>query len=201
MIQITGHDALLIIDVQNDFLPGGPLAVPDGDAVVPVINHLTRLPFGQQAASQDWHPPGHASFAGAHPKGAAPAGTWPDHCIAGTRGAALAASLDQTRIGLIVRKGRAPDVDSYSAFLDNDRVTRTGLEYWLSGLGIRRVFVAGLALDYCVAFTAIDAKTLGFDTFVVEDACRGIAPAPDATWRTLGGHGIHRVRSGDLAGA
>jgi nicotinamidase/pyrazinamidase len=195
MIQVTAHDALLVIDVQNDFLPHGPLAVPDGDAVIEVINHLTRLPFGQQAATQDWHPPGHVSFAGTYPPG-----PWPEHCIAGTHGAELAAPLDQTRIGMVIRKGRARDVDSYSAFLDNDRTTRTGLEDWLRGQGISRVFVTGLALDYCVAFTAIDAKTLGFETMVIEDACRGIGPDQAATWRTLARHGILPIRSGDLAG-
>ncbi|WP_323990654.1 MULTISPECIES: bifunctional nicotinamidase/pyrazinamidase [Nguyenibacter] len=199
MIPITAHDALLVIDVQNDFLPGGALVVPRGDAVIPVINHLTRLPFGQQAASQDWHPHGHASFASTHGPHA-PHGTWPDHCVAGTHGAELAPALDQTRVGMVIRKGRALDIDSYSAFLDNDRTTRTGLEFWLRGLGVTRVFITGLALDYCVAFTAIDAKTLGFETFVVEDACRGIAPDPAATWQALERHGIVRVRSADLAG-
>ncbi|WP_041249524.1 bifunctional nicotinamidase/pyrazinamidase [Gluconacetobacter diazotrophicus] len=195
MIHVTAHDALLVIDLQNDFLPGGALPVPEGDAVIPVINHLTRLPFGQQAASQDWHPHGHASFATAQPPG-----PWRQHCVAGTPGAELAASLDQTRIGLVIRKGRAQDVDSYSAFLDNDRTTRTGLEDWLRGLGITRIFIAGLALDYCVAFTAIDAKALGFETIVVEDACRGIDPDPDATWQALARHDILHVRSAELAG-
>lgn len=199
MIHVTSHDALLVIDLQNDFLSGGALAVPDGNAVIPVINHLTLLPFGRQAASQDWHPPGHVSFASTHGRKTVP-DPWPDHCVAGTHGAELAAGLHQTRIGMVIRKGRAPDIDSYSAFMDNDRATRTGLDAWLAGLDIKRVFIAGLALDYCVRFTAIDAKALGFETIVVEDACRAVGPDPQATWQVLARHGIARAHAGDLAG-
>lgn len=199
MIHVTSHDALLVIDLQNDFLPGGALAVPNGDAVIPVINHLTLLPFGQQAASQDWHPHFHVSFASTHGRKATP-DHWPDHCVAGTHGAELAATLHQGRIGMVIRKGRDPDVDSYSAFMDNDRATRTGLDSWLKGLGISRVFITGLALDYCVRFTAIDAKALGFETIVVEDACRAVGPGPQATWQILAQHGIERAHAADLAG-
>ncbi|GAA4499383.1 bifunctional nicotinamidase/pyrazinamidase [Gluconacetobacter tumulicola] len=199
MIHVTSHDALLVIDLQNDFLPGGALAVPDGDAVIPVINHLTLLPFGQQAASQDWHPHFHVSFASTHGRKATP-DHWPDHCVAGTHGAELAATLHQARIGMVIRKGRDPDVDSYSAFMDNDRATRTGLDSCLKGLGISRVFITGLALDYCVRFTAIDAKALGFETIVVEDACRAVGSDPQATWQILAQHGIARAHAADLAG-
>ncbi|HET9018382.1 MAG TPA: bifunctional nicotinamidase/pyrazinamidase, partial [Acetobacteraceae bacterium] len=174
-------DALLVIDVQNDFVPGGRLAVPDGDAVVPPINRLARC-FANVIATQDWHPPGHASFASSHP-GRAPFETvalsygpqvlWPDHCVQGTAGAALLDGLDIPHAVLVLRKGYRREVDSYSAFNEADR-TPTGLAGYLRERGISRVFLAGLATDFCVGFSAIDARRAGFASVVIEDACRGI---------------------------
>ncbi|NHO33576.1 isochorismatase family protein [Acetobacter fallax] len=191
MIIITAHDALLIVDVQNDFLPGGALAVPEGDEVIPVINQLTRLPFGVIVATQDWHPSDHISF---EKQG----GPWPRHCVAGTQGADLAALLDAEPVGVILRKGRSSEIDSYSAFSDNNGIAATGLAGLLAGAGVTRVFVAGLALDICVAATAIDAKKSGFDTLVVIDACRAVGDAEDAetAMRTAG---VRLVTSDGLA--
>lgn len=181
-------DALLVIDVQPDFMPGGALAVPDGDAVVPVINRLLeRMPHA--IATQDWHPPGHASFASTH-TGRRPFETielaygaqtlWPDHCIQGSAGAALHPDLDLRRIELILRKGFRLGIDSYSAFRENDRATLTGLTSYLRERGITRVFLAGLARDYCVQYTAEDALEQGFDVLILEDACRAIDAAAAA---------------------
>jgi nicotinamidase/pyrazinamidase len=181
-VRLAETDVLLVVDVQNDFLPGGALAVPDGDAVIAPINALgTRFP--QVVLTQDWHPAGHASFASAH-AGKAPFDTvampygtqvlWPDHCVQGTPGAALAAALDLPGAALVIRKGTHPRIDSYSAFLEADRRTRTGLAGYLAERGVGRVFVAGLATDFCVGWTAIDARAAGFPTFVVADATRGI---------------------------
>ncbi len=185
-------DVLLAVDVQPDFMPGGALPVPGGDQVVPVINRLLAGPFRHAVATQDWHPPGHTSFASAHPGRApferitaahGPQTLWPDHCVQGTPGAALHAGLDQSRIELIIRKGFHPAVDSYSAFRENDHATSTGLDAWLRGRGFVRVFLAGLATDYCVAWSAEDAVRAGFAVVVVEDACRGIGlpSGPDRT--------------------
>jgi nicotinamidase/pyrazinamidase len=184
-------DLLLIVDVQPDFLPGGALAVADGGAVLPVINRLLAAPFRRAVATQDWHPPGHSSFASSHP-GRQPFETiempygpqtlWPDHCVAGTPGAALHAGLDQAPIELILRKGCDPAIDSYSGFFENDRRTPTGLHGWLQVRGVTGLFLAGLATDYCVAFSAIDAARLGYRVTVIEDACRGIGlPAGKGT--------------------
>ncbi|WP_395495069.1 isochorismatase family protein [Acetobacter sp. KSO5] len=162
-------DALLVIDVQNDFLPGGALAVPEGDAILPVIGKLLRLPFGLIVTSQDWHPAQHISF-----KTATPAGKWPPHCIAHTQGAALAADLALPANTLAVFKGTQADQDSYSAFGGRD-AQATSLATLLQHHGITRVFVCGLALDYCVQASALDARTAGFQTVVITDACRGIA--------------------------
>ena len=181
-------DALLVIDVQPDFMPGGALAVPDGDAVVPVINRLLeRMPHA--IATQDWHPPGYSSFASTH-TGRRPFETielaygaqtlWPDHCIQGSAGAALHPDLDLRRVELILRKGFRPGIDSYSAFRENDRATLTGLESYLRERGITRVFLAGLARDYCVQYTAEDALEQGFDVVLLEDACRAIDAAAAA---------------------
>ncbi|WP_025813485.1 nicotinamidase, partial [Komagataeibacter kakiaceti] len=154
-------DALLIIDMQVDFLPPtGALAVKGADGLVPLINQLSHLPFGLVVASQDWHPAGHVSFGEGENR-------WPVHCVAGTPGAALAPALDQTRIGLVLRKGMHPDTDSYSAFEDNARRNRTGLDGLLKERGITRVFIVGVALDYCVAHTARDALRAGFRTVVL----------------------------------
>ena len=182
-IEAAGErDVLLIVDVQNDFCPGGALAVPMGDEVVPVVNRLARG-FRHVVMTQDWHPPGHRSFASAH-AGKAPFDTveveygaqtlWPDHCVQGSAGAAFHPSLDLPQVELIVRKGYRPGVDSYSAFRENDRRTPTGLAGYLRERGFERITVCGLALDYCVFFSAIDAREAGFEVAVVLDACRGI---------------------------
>ncbi len=168
----TDTDVLIVVDVQNDFLPGGALAVPDGDAVIEPINALGRL-FRHVVLTQDWHTPGHISFASSHP-GRAPFQTirlgygdqvlWPDHCVQGSAGAALADALDLPHAELVIRKGFHPDIDSYSGFLEADRTTPTGLAGYLRERGFRRVFTCGLATDYCVGWTALDAQRSGFDT-------------------------------------
>jgi len=174
--------ALIIIDVQNDFCPGGALAVADGDAVVPVINALSPS-FEHVVLTQDWHPAGHSSFASSHPGAQAfssvamPYGEqtlWPDHCVQGTPGAAFHPGLDWTRAELVLRKGFRPAIDSYSAFFENDRRTPTGLAGYLRERGIEGVTLVGLATDYCVAYSALDAVSQGFATTVRLDACRGI---------------------------
>jgi nicotinamidase/pyrazinamidase len=176
------NDLLLVIDVQNDFCPGGALAVPDGDAVVPDINRMAG-DFGHCVLTQDWHPAGHSSFASSH-QGKAPFSTiampygeqllWPDHCILGTQGAEFHPGLDLPRTEMIIRKGYDPAIDSYSAFFENDRVTPTGLAGYLAERGLKRVFCVGLATDYCVRYSAEDARRLGLETVVVLGACRGI---------------------------
>lgn len=175
-------DALLVIDVQNDFCPGGALAVPGGDAVVPLANALMSR-FDAVVLTQDWHPRGHESFASTH-SGMQPFQTlplpygeqtlWPEHCVQGGHGAAFHAGLDTQPARLIVRKGYRRTIDSYSAFFENDRRTPTGLTGWLREHGIRRVVLCGLATDYCVAYSAIDARRQGFETLVALDACRAI---------------------------
>ena len=175
-------DVLLVVDVQNDFCPGGALAVADGDAVVAVINRLGRK-FAHLVQTQDWHPEGHRSFASAHP-GRQPFETieapygpqtlWPDHCVQGTRGAEFHPALDLPGAELIIRKGFRADIDSYSAFYENDRKTATGLGGYLRDRGFARVFIFGLATDYCVHYSAVDAKQDGFAAIVLIDACRAI---------------------------
>ena len=175
-------DLLLVIDVQNDFCPGGRLAVTDGDAVVPVINALAQQ-FRHVVATQDWHPAGHSSFASSHPGQAAftqiqmPYGAqtlWPDHCIIGSDGARLRRDLAIPHTEMIIRKGYRREIDSYSAFFENDHRTPTGLSGYLRERGFQRLFCAGLAFDYCVRYSAEDASTQGFDVVVVEEACRAI---------------------------
>lgn len=208
-MHLTSTDVLLVIDVQNDFLPGGALAVPEGDAVIAPINRLAeRVPH--VVLTQDWHPPGHASFHGSHP-GKAPYDIadlhygeqvlWPEHCVQGTRGAELAAGLNTERAELVIRKGYHPGIDSYSAFLEADRRTRTGLTGYFAERGLKRLLLAGLATDFCVLWSALDARRDGFEVFVVEDAVRGIdldgslARAWDAMERV----GVGRVESAALA--
>ena len=174
--------ALLVIDVQNDFCPGGALAVADGDAVLAAANRLMGA-YDLVVATQDWHPPDHCSFASQH-AGASLYDTvqidgiaqtlWPDHCVQGTAGAALHAELDTRRVNLILRKGIRSVLDSYSAFFENDRRTATGLAGYLSGLGVRQVALCGLATDYCVCYSALDAARLGFSVEVLTGACRGV---------------------------
>jgi len=181
-------DILGVVDVQPTFMPGGELPVADGAAVVPVINALLRGPFRHAFATQDWHPPGHISFASAHP-GRAPFETiclpygdqvlWPDHGVQGTANAALHPDLDQSRIEVVIRKGFHAGIDSYSTFFENDRATPTGLDSWLRARGFRRLFLTGLATDFCVAWSAEDAAVLGYEVVVIMDACRGIGmPVP-----------------------
>jgi nicotinamidase/pyrazinamidase len=179
---INGSDVLIVIDVQNDFCPGGALAVPRGDEVVPIINRLAAR-FRHVVLTQDWHPPGHFSFASTH-SGKKPFETiaasygpqvlWPDHCVQDTTGAALHPALHIPRAALVLRKGMQSAIDSYSAFYENDHQTPTGLVGYLRDRGLSRVFLAGLAFDFCVRFSAEDAQREGFAVFVVEDACRGI---------------------------
>jgi nicotinamidase/pyrazinamidase len=200
--------ALLIIDVQNCFVAGGTLAVKDGDAVVPVINRIAPA-FTNVILTQDWHTPGHASFASAHP-GKKPYDhiklaygnqvLWPDHCVQGTHDAELDADLHVSQAAVILRKGFHRDVDSYSAFEEADRRTTTGLAGYLRERGLNRLFVTGLATDFCVAWTALDAHQAGFAVYVIEDACRGIDidGSVAAAWRTMAAHGIARIRSTEL---
>lgn len=179
---IGDGDVLIVVDVQNDFCPGGALAVPDGDAVVPLINRLAAQ-FRNVVLTQDWHPRGHLSFASSHlgrnpyDTIAAPYGPqvlWPDHCVQGTPGAAFHRDLDIPHAGLVLRKGMDRAIDSYSAFYENDRTTPTGLVGYLRERRLERVFLAGLAFDFCVGYTAEDARRENFAVFVIEDACRGI---------------------------
>ncbi len=174
--------ALLVVDVQNDFCPGGALEVKDGDKVVPVINRISAG-FATVVGTQDWHPADHFSFASKHP-GKKPLETikrgdfeqvlWPNHCVAGTAGAHFHPELDTTRFSIILRKGTNPNLDSYSGFFENDKTTPTGLEPYLKGLGYTSVYLCGLATDYCVFYTAMDAVKAGFNVAVLEDACRGV---------------------------
>jgi len=181
-MQITPHDALLIIDVQNDFCPGAALAVADGDAVLEPI-HRAAQHFEHIILTQDWHTPDHNSFASAHPGklpfeqielGYGPQTLWPDHCVQGTRGAEFHPKLQLTRAELILRKGFRRTIDSYSAFFENDRTTATGLAGYLRERGLNRVFLAGLAYDYCVGYSALDARRLGLSAVILRDACRAI---------------------------
>lgn len=200
-------DALVVVDVQVDFLPGGALAVPAGDAVVGPVNRLGRL-FRSVVLTQDWHPADHISFVTSHPGRAAfetvdlpygPQVLWPSHCVQGTPGAALAPGLHLPGAQLVLRKGIRREVDSYSAFTEADRRTTTGLAGYLRAHGVRRVFLAGLATDFCVAWSAADARAHGFEAVVVEDACRGIdtGGSLDAAWRMMRETGVQRI---DCAG-
>jgi nicotinamidase/pyrazinamidase len=201
------EDVLLVIDVQNCFVPGGSLAVKDGDAVVPVINRLAKA-FPNVVETQDWHTPGHASFASAHPGKkpfdtvAMPYGTqvlWPDHCVQGTKGAELVAGLAIPQAQLVLRKGYHAEVDSYSAFNEADG-RPTGLAAYLKQRGIRRVFLAGLATDFCVAWSAMDARKSGFEALVIEDACRGIDANGSlaAAWADMAKAGVQRIAAADI---
>ncbi|WP_424139261.1 bifunctional nicotinamidase/pyrazinamidase [Roseomonas chloroacetimidivorans] len=197
--------ALIVVDVQNSFTPGGSLAVQDGDAVVPVINRLARH-FANVVLTQDWHTPDHISFASQHPGRkpfetiSLPYGTqvlWPDHCVMGTEGAALHAGLSVPHAQLVIRKGYQRSVDSYSAFLEADRTSRTGLDGYLNSRGIRHVFLTGLATDFCVAWSALDARRFGMEATVIEDACRAIDlyGSLAKAWAEMDAAGVHRIRS------
>lgn len=204
-IALTDTDVLIVVDVQNDFLPGGSLAVPEGDAVIGPINALGGK-FEHVVLTQDWHPPAHMSFASSH-AGRRPFETievsygrqvlWPDHCIQGSKGADLSDGLRLPKAELVLRKGFHAAVDSYSAFTEADGTTTTGLAGYLGSRGFRRVFICGLATDYCVAWTAIDARRKGFEAAVVKDASRGIDldGSLAAAWRGMAGAGVRRVAS------
>jgi nicotinamidase/pyrazinamidase len=187
-------DILCATDVQPTFMPGGELAVADGCAIVPLINLLLAETFAHAFATQDWHPTDHTSFAESHPGQApfssiampyGPQTLWPRHALQGTANAALHPGLDQSRFEMIIRKGFHREIDSYSAFFENDRKTSTGLDGYLRARGFRRIFFAGLATDYCVAWSAEDATRLGYAAFVIEDACRAIALPTSAGQTTL----------------
>jgi len=194
---------LILVDFQNDFMPGGALAVPKGDEIVPLANRLAPR-FHWVVAAQDWHPPGHTSFASAHP-GKKPFETlrltygdqvlWPDHCVQGSEGAAFHRDLSLAPAQLVVRKGYRPKVDSYSVFIEADRKTSTGLAGWLREVGIRRLWFAGLATDFCVLWSTLDARAAGFEATVIEDACRAIDlnGSLDAAWREMGAAGVKRT--------
>lgn len=178
--------ALILVDLQNDFLPGGALAVPDGDAVIPIANEVQRA-FDLIVATQDWHPRDHGSFAANHPgkkvgdvvdlNGLSQI-LWPVHCVQNTRGAEFVAGLRTDRITMVFRKGTDPGIDSYSTFFDNAHRRSTGLADYLRGQGVREVAILGLATDYCVKFSVLDARELGFDVRVIEDGCRGVNLKP-----------------------
>lgn len=179
--------ALILVDIQNDFLPGGALAVPDGDQVIPVANRLQGA-FPLVVATQDWHPPNHGSFAASHPGrkvfdqielNGLPQILWPVHCVQNTQGAELAAALNRERIAKVFPKGTDPGIDSYSGLFDNGHRRSTGLGEWLKAQGVTDVFVCGLATDYCVKFTALDAAQMGFKPHLIEDASRGVNLRPD----------------------
>lgn len=208
-ITIDDSSVLLVIDVQNCFLPGGSLAVKDGDKVVPVINRLAKG-FANVVMTQDWHTVGHVSFASSHP-GKKPFETidlqygkqvlWPDHCVQGTDGAALSKDLSIPQAELIIRKGFHKNVDSYSAFTEADGKTTTGLSSYLKARKLHRVFVTGLATDFCVAWSAMDARKAGFETYVIEDACRGIDTQGSLAkaWADMAKAGVKRIKSADIA--
>jgi nicotinamidase/pyrazinamidase len=209
-IAIDGQDALLVIDMQKDFLPGGALGVPEGDAIVPIINRLVGA-FTQVVFTQDWHPSNHVSFAASH-AGAKPFDLakqpygdqilWPRHCVQGEPGAELHEGLDVDAAFLVLRKGANPGVDSYSAFTEADGKTTTGLAAILKARGVQRVFACGLATDFCVAHTALDARLAGFETFVVEDACRAIDAdgSLEGAWAKMNAASVWRVQAREILG-
>jgi nicotinamidase/pyrazinamidase len=198
-VTVGDQDVLLVVDIQNDFCPGGSLSVPHGDEVVPLVNRVAAR-FDHVVLTQDWHPRGHLSFASSHPGTTAyqtievaygSQVLWPDHCVQGTAGAAFREDLAVPHAELILRKGFHRGIDSYSAFYENDRTTRTGLTGYLRERGLTRVFLAGLAFDFCVRYSAEDAYREGFEVIVIEDACRGIdlnrsVAATREQFRTLG---------------
>ena len=204
-------DCLIVVDVQNDFCPGGALEVKHGDEIVPLVNQLARK-FENVVLTQDWHTAGHISFASSH-AGKNPFETkrlrygeqvmWPDHCVQGTRGAALHDGLDVPHAQLVIRKGFHPKVDSYSGFLEADRKTKTGLDGYLRSRGVKRVYCVGLATDFCVAWTALDARRFRFDAVVIEDACRAIdnAGSLEIAWREMRKAGVKRANSASLLAA
>jgi nicotinamidase/pyrazinamidase len=209
-IMPADDDVLAVIDVQNCFVPGGTLPVPEGDKIIPLINRLGTA-FRHVILTQDWHTPGHISFASSHP-GKKPFDTvqlpygtqvlWPDHCIQGTPDAELHRELKIPHAEVIIRKGYRQPVDSYSAFLEADRKTPTGLIGYLKERGLRRVFFTGLATDFCVAWSALDARKAGFDAYVIEDATRGIDAGGSLgkAWADMTSAGVKRIQASDIQG-
>jgi nicotinamidase/pyrazinamidase len=208
-IKPTASSALIVVDVQNCFLPGGSLAVKEGDQVIPVINRIAKG-FENVVMTQDWHTPHHISFASTH-EGKKPFEMiklaygnqvlWPDHCVQGTEGAQIAKDINIPHAELIIRKGYHNEVDSYSAFLEADKETRTGLGGYLKERGIDTVFITGLATDFCVAWTAVDARHAGLTVYVVEDACRGIDVGGSLAkaWTDMTEAGVKKIQSSDIA--
>lgn len=205
---ISADDVLVVVDVQNDFLPGGNLAVPDGDAIIGPINQLATR-FAKVVLTQDWHPADHISFASNHP-GKSPFQTiqlpygpqvlWPDHCVWDSYGAELAAELEIPQAQLVIRKGYTRTVDSYSGFQEADRRTKTGLGGYLRERGAGKVYIVGLATDFCVSWTAIDAAAAGFETLVIEDATRAINTDGSLAkaWADMAAAGVTLVMSQDI---
>jgi nicotinamidase/pyrazinamidase len=212
-------NALVLVDLQYDFMPGGALGVPHGDEVIPVVNRLVALDsvrrsgsrdFDLIVATQDWHPPDHGSFATQHPGrkigdvivlGGLPQILWPVHCVQNSSGAALVAGLDARRVARIFHKGTDPTIDSYSTFFDNGHRHATGLGDYLRAQGVSDVYLAGLATDYCVKYSALDARALAFRTWVILDACRGVNLRPDDTATALDelrAAGVEFTRSTEL---
>jgi nicotinamidase/pyrazinamidase len=202
-------DLLLVVDLQYDFLPGGSLAVAGGDEIIILINRLGRQ-FKHVAMTQDWHPDGHISFASSHPGTKpfevielpyGPQVLWPDHCVQGTHGAQFSADIELPHAEMVIRKGYHDVVDSYSGFREADRKTRTGLEGYLRERGFKRLFIAGLATDFCVNWTAVDAADAGFETYVIEDACRAIdtGGSLEKAWADMKAAGVKRIVAGDIA--
>lgn len=200
--------ALLMVDIQNDFLPGGALEVTDGDKIIDVVNQLQQL-FDLVVATQDWHPRNHMSFASSYPgrnpgdhvrSGGTDQILWPDHCVQGTSGAELSDALDTERVVRVIRKGTDPNVDSYSGFFDNQRNRATGLDGFLKKHGIKFLIITGLAADVCVKFTALDALALGYEVYLVEDATKAVGgeKALQDTVSELSKKGVHVVRSEEL---
>ena len=207
-IKPGAQDVLLVIDVQNCFVPGGSLPVKDGDQIIPLVNRLGRA-FANVVLTQDWHTPGHVSFASSHP-GKKPFETiqlsygtqvlWPDHCIQGTPGADIHKDVQLPHAQLVIRKGYRQEVDSYSAFYEADGKTPTGLAGYLKERGLARTFLVGLATDFCVAWSALDARKAGFEAYVIEDATRGIDAAGSLgkAWQDMAGAGVKRIQSADI---
>lgn len=200
--------SLILVDIQNGFCPGGALAVPEGDAIVPIVNQLLDQ-FECNVATQDWHPAGHASFASTHGKevgevislGGVEQYLWPDHCVQETHGAEFHSALDIDKFTKVIQKGTNINIDSYSAFFDNAKLQQTGLYGYLQQQGVKTVYIAGLATDYCVKFTAFDAADLGFNVHVITDACRGVNISPgdiDQAYAEMARRGIKLIESADL---
>ena len=207
-IKPGASSALIVVDVQNCFLPGGSLAVKEGDQVIPVINRIAKG-FDNVVMTQDWHTPNHMSFASSHPNqkpfdvikvAYGDQVLWPDHCVQDTNGAQIAKDIKIPQANLIIRKGFRKDVDSYSAFMEADRKTNSGLASYFKERGIDTVFLTGLATDFCVAWTAVDARHAGLTTYVVEDACRGIDVNGSLAkaWADMTAAGVQKIQSIDL---